>query len=131
MFVTDTHPLVWYATNKVSNLPARTLAIFEAANQSERVIHVPTTVLLECAMLEKRGDVQFKDGFERWANNLLKKSGFFAAEMSLSIISRAVGLGLNKDPFDKLIVATAIELDLPLITKDVAVTESKLVEVCW
>lgn len=131
MFVTDTHPLVWYATNKVSNLPARTLDIFEAANKSEKVIHIPAAVFLECAMLEKRGEVQFKDGFERWADALLKKSGFLVAEMSRSIISRAVGLGMNSDPFDKIVVATAIELDLPLVTKDAAITESNLVEVYW
>lgn len=131
MFVTDTHPLVWYATNKVSNLLERTLAIFEAANKSENVVHIPAAALLECAMLEKRGEVQFKDGFERWANNLLKKSGFLIAEMSLEIISRGVGLGINKDPFDKVIIGTAIELDLPLITIDVAITESNLVEVYW
>lgn len=86
MLVTDTHPLVWYATNKVSNLPARVLATFEEANRSEKVIHIPTAALLECAMLEKRGEVRFNGGFERWAHNLLKKPGFLAAEMSLAII---------------------------------------------
>ena len=48
---------------------------------------------------------------------------------------RAEGLGaeharLRADD-DLRVVATAVELDMPLITKDVAITESNLIEVYW
>jgi PIN domain nuclease of toxin-antitoxin system len=38
---------------------------------------------------------------------------------------------INGDPFDEVIVATALTLGLPLITKDVAITDSQLIEVIW
>jgi PIN domain nuclease of toxin-antitoxin system len=37
----------------------------------------------------------------------------------------------GKDPFDPLICAGARTLDLPLITRDEAITESRAVKVLW
>ena len=35
------------------------------------------------------------------------------------------------DPFDQLIVASALDADLPLITKDINIQKSKLVRTVW
>ncbi|SRR6266404_8542588 len=131
MFVTDTHPLVWFSTNKLSKLSDRVIEIFRKADSGTLVVYIPTCVLLEAAMLERDGKVNFNSGFERWAHSLLEKSGFIVAEMNIPIVAHSVGFNFNKDPFDKVIAATSVELDLPLITKDVAITESNLVEVYW
>ena len=40
-------------------------------------------------------------------------------------------LGFTRDPFDALIVATAITMDLPLVTRDIVVRESAVVRVLW
>jgi PIN domain nuclease of toxin-antitoxin system len=37
----------------------------------------------------------------------------------------------HSDPYDRLIVATARRLELPLITGDQAITDWGGVEVCW
>lgn len=131
MFVTDTHPLVWFSTSKLSRLSDKVIEIFRKADSGMLVVYIPTCVLLEAARLERDGTVNYNGGFERWAQSLLKKSGFIATEMSIPIVARSVGFSFNNDPFDKVIVATAFEMDLPLITKDVAITESNLVEVYW
>lgn len=131
MFVTDTHPLVWYSTRHYSLLSPKVLTAFRDTEAGESLIYVPAGVLWESAILLNKGTIRLPDGFERWANNLLKKPGFYVTNLDVSIISRSVGYNFNKDPFDRIIVATAVELDLPLITKDVAITESNLVEVYW
>ena len=131
MVVTDTHALVWYSTRKFSKITPRVKRLFEEADDGRMAIYVPTCVLLEAAMLEHDGTVRFDDGFERWAQQLMDKPCFLQTEMTISIVARAMGFSFNGDPFDKVMVATAVELDLPLITKDVAITESNLVEVCW
>jgi PIN domain nuclease of toxin-antitoxin system len=51
--------------------------------------------------------------------------------LETEIIAKAVGYNFHEDPFDAAIVATAVEFEIPLITKDVAITESNLVEICW
>ena len=131
MFVTDTHPLIWSSNRKFSLLSKKVLKAFERANDGEIVIYVPSVVFWEAAMLEKNGKIRLDGGFEKWAKNLLGKSGFLLAELEPATISRSIGYNFNDDLFDKVIVATAVELDLPLITKDVAITESKLAEVYW
>ena len=131
MFVTDTHPLIWSSNRRFSMLSKKVLRAFEQANAGEIVIYIPSVVLWEAAMLESNQKIKLENGFERWAGNLIAKSGFITAHLETAIISRSVGYNFNNDLFDKMIVATAVEMDLPLITKDVAISESALVEIYW
>lgn len=45
LFVTDTHPLVWYL---LGELPERVDAIFKLAEAGKSSIFFPTLVLAEC-----------------------------------------------------------------------------------
>ena len=131
MFVTDTHALVWFTTGKLSQLSRRVIAEFEKADKSEGVIFIPSIVLFEIAMLDRDNEISLDGGSVHWAERLSKKRGFIFEEITPKIAYYAVRYNFNTDPFDRLIVATAVELDLPLITKDVAITESDIVEVYW
>jgi hypothetical protein len=44
VYVTDTHPLVWYATNKHGKLSKKVLSAFNAASREEALIYVPSFV---------------------------------------------------------------------------------------
>lgn len=131
MFVTDTHPVIWYATGKHSNLSLKVLKAFQKAETYETLIYIPAVVFWEIALLENLGKIKLKERFDRWADVLLGKNNFQIAPLETSVIARSVGYDFNNDSFDKIIVSTAFELDLPLITKDVAITESNLVEIYW
>lgn len=131
MFVTDTHSLVWYFNGKHSSLSPKVLSAFQKAENAEIVIYIPSVVFWEIALLEKRGRIVLKDGFENWSRKILSKSGFAIAHLETEIIAKSVGYNFNEDPFDNAIVATAVEFEIPLITKDVAITESNLVEIFW
>lgn len=131
MYVTDTHSLVWYFNGKHSMLSSKVLLAFQKAENAEIVIYIPSVVFWEVALLEKRGRIVLKEGFENWSRKVLSKSGFAVANLETEIIAKAVGYNFNEDPFDAAIVATAIEFEIPLITKDVAITESNLVEIYW
>jgi PIN domain nuclease of toxin-antitoxin system len=131
MFVTDTHPLVWFVTNKHSYLSPKVLSVFEKADKGEIVIYVPIIVLLEIAVLQNLGRINLKEKFDYWADKLLKKQGFEIIPLEPSIIGNAVGYNFNNDVFDKVIVASAVEFDLLLMTKDNAIISSNLVEIYW
>ncbi len=131
MCVTDTHPLIWYQNGKHSALSPKVSAAFQKAENAEIVIYIPSVVFWEIALLEKRGRIILKDGFEKWSSKVLLKSGFAVAHLETEIIAKSVGYNFNEDPFDAAIVATAIEFEIPLITKDIAITESNLVEIFW
>ena len=131
MFVSDTHPLLWFLTGQHSLLSKKILSAFEDAIAGQSLIKIPSVVLWEIAILDARGRIKLNNTFEHWAGKMSAVSGFDIVQLETPIISLSVGYSFNNDIFDKAIVATAVELDLPLITKDAAITESNLVEVYW
>lgn len=131
VYVTDTHPIVWYTLKKHSDLSKKALAAFRDAEAGNAFVHVPAIVLWETALLERAGKIKLYDGFSRWAEKLFKNPNFAIAPLEPAVIARAVGYNFNSDPFDGIIVAAAAELSVPLITKDQAITESNLVEILW
>ncbi|MFN8551884.1 MAG: type II toxin-antitoxin system VapC family toxin [Candidatus Obscuribacterales bacterium] len=132
-FVTDTHPLVWYLANKEKKLPKRVLSAFRAAHEgSGAYIWVPCIVAWELSELMRKTDrIRLQVPFDE----LIKENFFFknlaitAVEPSDLLIGQS--LTFNQDPFDRLIVATAIRLELPLITADGDITESQPCEIFW
>ena len=51
--------------------------------------------------------------------------------LDAEIVGESCAYGFNNDIFDAAIVATAKLRDVPLITKDVAITNAGLVEIYW
>lgn len=131
VFVTDTHPLLWFTLNQQRNLSTLALRTFNDAAIGEAFIHIPSMVLYEVAILERLGRIKLNGGFMQWTHNLLANDGFGVAALETSVISLAAGYGFNQDPFDRVVVATAADLELPLITRDTAITDSGLVDLYW
>ena len=88
MFVTDTHSLVWYFNGKHSALSPKVLSAFQKAENAEIVIYIPLVVFWEIALLEKRGRINLKEGFENWSRKILSKSGFAIAHLETEIIAK-------------------------------------------
>ncbi len=131
VFITDTHPVVWFFGGKHKDLSPKALAAFENAVAGNGFVYLPAVVLWETAILERKGRIKLNGGFSRWAETIFKNSGFGIASLEPSAIDLAVAYNFNNDPFDSAIVAAAVDLSLPLITKDGAITESNLVEIHW
>ena len=74
VYVTDTHPLIWFTLNKSNQLSAKTRAVFEAAENGESFIYVPAIVFWETALLERAGRIKLNNGFLRWAEKILNKN---------------------------------------------------------
>ena len=131
MFVTDTHPLLWFFRGKQSLLSSKVLKIFEEAISGRSAIYVPSVVFWEIAILNANGKIRLDKPFDSWIGEISSIDGFNTADLDNATISLSVGYSFNNDIFDKAIVATAVSMDLPLITKDVAISESGLVEIYW
>jgi PIN domain nuclease of toxin-antitoxin system len=131
MFVTDTHAIIWASTGKFAQLSPKVLSVFEKADKGEVLIYIPVVVLWEVAILQNLGKINLNERFDYWAKKLLQKQGFETIPLETSIIANAVGYNFNNDVFDKVIVASAVELELPLMTKDNAIIDSNLTEIYW
>ena len=131
VYLTDTHSLLWFTLNKHSSLSDKALMAFESAIRAESFIYIPVIVLWEVAILEQKQRIKLNNGFLNWATQVLKTKAFGIASLEPEIIAVGVGYNFNQDPFDEMITAFASHMDLPLITRDNAITESGLVKIHW
>lgn len=131
MYVTDTHPLIYYHSHAQRHLSDRARVVFEQAENGEALILIPAPALWEVSMLEQAGHIKLNQPFGEWLRDLLRKPCFDCTPLDADIIAEARTYNFNNDIFDAAIVATARLRDLPLITRDAAITNSGLVEIYW
>jgi PIN domain nuclease of toxin-antitoxin system len=123
--------LIWYAANQKAKLSKKALRLFENVWANQALIYVPAPVLWEIVLLIKAGQIRLPQPFAQWAAALGSQPGFEIVLLDASILETALNVRINGDPFDEVIVATALTVDLPLITKDAAITDSEMVKVIW
>ena len=129
-YVTDTHPLIWYATGRHRQLSHKALWAFHAASDAEALIYVSVVVLWEIAMLRKVGRIALQEPYGAWAEHLLAQPGFALAAVDVRMLAEAYYYPFP-DPFDSVITATAKVMDLPLMTNDAEINASQLADVYW
>ncbi len=109
--VIDTHTLLWFLTDE-GKLGSKAQ---ESLEKAER-IYVPTIVLLELLyLLEKVSErAKFSTLLQKIENN--NRYIIIAADMA--IVNEVLRQKLKLEMHDRIIVATAKILNVPLITKD-------------
>jgi len=126
-YLLDTHAAIWAAEDDPKLGQRAKLALLHSG-AGDAVISDIT--LLEISMLVKKGKIQIQLS----ASEYLKRLQFLYPPVRITpnIATLAVDIPLPQgDPFDRIIVATARELQLTLLTKDQHITESKLVPTLW
>lgn len=129
--VVDTHALLWAATGQTRRLGRRALRWMERVEAGLASLYVPTTVLVEVGEAVWRGKVLLDGGFDAWVDAMLSTGRYFAADLTVAIVRRAQTLHSIPERGDRLIAATAAELDLPLITRDPSIAQAAKVAVVW
>lgn len=127
----DTHGLVWYALERWRKLGKAARRVLSAADQGEAVVFVPTIVLVEIGELERLGRIRLRGGLRRWTRELFSRETFRPAELNVEIALEAHSLHEVQERGDRLIAATALHLDLPLITRDRALGSATGVRTIW
>ena len=131
IYATDTHALIYFANRNHRLLSPRARDVFEHAERGEALILVPAPALWEVSLLEKLGHVRLSRPYEEWAKDLFRLPCFDCVALDAEIIAESRTYSFNDDIFDAAIVATARLKDVPLITRDTAITDSGLVEILW
>jgi PIN domain nuclease of toxin-antitoxin system len=111
----DTHVLFWAATAP-DRLSAETRdAIEDGANE----VLVSLVSAWEIAIKQSLGKLELPAPAERWLPEVLRRTGLEVAELGL-----AAALGVrslpwhHRDPFDRLLVAQALEHGYTIVTHD-------------
>ena len=131
IYVTDTHPLVFWSSNRNTRLGKRARRIFQETERGRHSIVVPITVLEETNRLVERKVVHLDLPFRRWAEELERSPNFQVQAYTLEVLLESVALVAIRDPADRAIVAAAIYLRCPLITADEIIQDGKWVDTVW
>jgi len=131
IYVTDTHPLVYWSGQRTARLARRARQIFQEADQGKHSIIVPVVVLEETFRLIEKRTVQLAMPYRRWAEDLERSANFHIQPYTLDILLESLSLTAIRDPADRAIVATARHLRCPLITTDEIIQNGKWVDTVW
>jgi PIN domain nuclease of toxin-antitoxin system len=128
MIALDTHAWIWYATED-----RRLSKAARARIAKEESLGVHPVSCWEVAMLHLRGQLQFSMSADEWVHAALARPKVELLPFLPSAAVRAAGLGgpFPDDPADRFIVATALELRIPLVTKDTRIKAWGRIETIW
>ena len=113
-YLLDTHALIWYLEDSVQ-LATDSKAIIDEPGSS---VYISAASLWEMAIKSSLGklkmDMELDELFDA-----VNKSDFAVLQIEQEYLAKLAQLPfLHRDPFDRLIVATALCEDLVIVTKD-------------
>lgn len=118
MILLDTHVLVWWLTESPGLSIAAKRAIRKRSGPRE--IAVSAISVLEIATAARRGRLQFTMPADQWLADMRCIPQLRVEPVSADIAALAGSLvdPMHGDPADRMIVATAMVLGVPLVTAD-------------
>jgi PIN domain nuclease of toxin-antitoxin system len=115
VIVLDTHIWFWWLTQEDERFPSAWRDIIETA---ERVGVSPISCY-EIVLAQQRGRLELPCEIHQWFQDALEPAGITIFPLTPKISCRAVELSpVHKDPFDRLIIATALEYGAKLASVD-------------
>lgn len=124
----DTHSWIWWAVGS-AKLSARARTSIDEA----KAIGVSSISCWEVAMLVRRRRITFDRDTLLWVQQALARPGVRLLPITPQVAVRSTQLGkeVPADPADRLIVATALEERVPIVTRDAEIIASGLCETLW
>ena len=128
MILLDTHIVIWLAQDWGRLSRTAELAIKEA--RATEGLAISSLTLFEIAQLVSRARLRVQPSVERF---LAELEILFVVKQVDAQIAIASGRLENypRDPVDRLIGATAIVADIPLVTADERIRQSGQVQTIW
>ncbi len=128
VIVLDTHAWVWYASEDPL-LSKRA----KAHIQSAKALGVHPVSCWEVAMLSNSGRLKLSVEVSKWVGHALERPKIELLPFTPDAAVRAAGLGgsFPGDPADRFIVATALQIQVPVMTRDQRITNWGQVETIW
>ncbi len=127
----DSHAIVWYVKGSSQLSPAARDVLAGAEVNGGIVVSIATLIDLWYVTQTRRTLGAAELG--RLRDGLLRSPAVDLHPVDLDVADAhaRIDRGLLRDPWDRLIVATAMALALPLVTRDSAIDGAGLVETLW
>ncbi|WP_341528618.1 type II toxin-antitoxin system VapC family toxin [Nostoc sp. UHCC 0302] len=129
--VTDTHALIWYLEDS-PNLSVAANEAFDKCDRGEIIIYIPTICLVEIVYLQERRRISANMKYQLDTALADKSSGLELVNLTTEIVDALATIPRDTVPDmpDRIIVATAKYMNLPLISRDAKIISSGI-SIVW
>ncbi|WP_324670092.1 type II toxin-antitoxin system VapC family toxin [Geochorda subterranea] len=131
MIVLDTHAWVWWVSSPDQLSPKAR----EAADQAVEAgaLYISSISVWEVVLLVQRDRLRLTLGVEDWVAycEALPFIRFVPVNNAIAMKSVRLPGSLHPDPADRIIIATALTIGAPLVTKDHRIRSYPHVETIW
>lgn len=119
MLLLDTHILIWSVSGNERRLGRRTRSLLTRA-ESRGELRVSALTLFEITALHTLGRLTLRQDAERWIRDALDLTGVRIVELSYdaAIDAGSIPRTALEDPIDRVLVATARQLNATFVTSD-------------
>ncbi|USR91246.1 PIN domain-containing protein [Phormidium yuhuli AB48] len=115
IIVLDSHIWVWLIHGYFDRFPNHWLDQFQSAS----LIGISPVSCYEISLAVHKGRLRLSKTLEEWLKTSLEPAGIELMPMNERVAVRAVNLSpIHKDPFDRLIIATALVYQAQLASVD-------------
>jgi PIN domain nuclease of toxin-antitoxin system len=131
LIVLDTHAWVWFVSNPELLSRKATAAVADAV--SEKRVFISSISAWEVALLVARGRLLLTMEVGEWVARTESLPFFQFVPVNNAIAVKSVVLPgpLHADPADRVIIATALTLGAPIITKDRKLRSYPHIKTIW
>ncbi|MDF7808127.1 type II toxin-antitoxin system VapC family toxin [Pontiellaceae bacterium B12219] len=128
MLLLDTHALIWLATDLTQLTDVAKAAIRSHALE----LHVSSITALEISLLTQCGKLEWgKNPLSRF-QRALEHHGINEVPIDSAIAWESGQLpSIHRDPFDRIIIATAMEHKMTILTKDRIIPTYPKIKAVW
>ena len=129
MILLDTCAIIWDALN-ASKLSPRAKKVIK---QNESQLLICDISIWEISMLIKKKRLVIDETAAGFINLLLQSRNYLVQEITPEIAELSVNFGseLNNDPADRLIAATSILANAPIVTADENLRGASVLKTVW
>jgi len=130
LILLDTHVVIWLAQD-YQRISPKARAAIQDARSNERGLAVSCITLVEIALLASRGRIDLKPDAETVLTEVENHFSVLPITRNIALQAFELPEKYPNDPVDRIIGATALVEDIPLLTADRDVHRSRAVPTIW
>lgn len=130
LILLDTHVVIWLAQD-YQRISRAAQSKIEDARQKDRGLAISDVSFLEIAQLASHGSINLIPNAETVLTEIERRFVVLPITANIALQAFKLPASYPKDPADRIIGATALIEDMPLLTADREIRKSRAVPTIW
>jgi PIN domain nuclease of toxin-antitoxin system len=130
LILLDTHVVLWLARDYQRMSKAAQSAI-EAARRKDRGLTISSITLIEIARLASHKQLNLMPDLDTFRRDVEQRFVVLPITANIALQAFELPAGYPNDPVDRIIGATALVEDIPLVTADAGIRKSRAIATIW